>query len=577
MKSSMKAGLLVGIFTAGSLLLIPAAQAAASDQGACEALAAKVTNLNGTSVRLTSSVFVTDGATIQAQMGPGATIPVPVPAHCDITGALHERTGENGQAYAIRFHMRLPVKWNQRFVFQGGGGSNGDIGDALGMGTGAVPALAQGYAVVSQDSGHDNATNTDPMHNGQVAFGFDPISRADYGHTSLKVVADTAKDILKVYYGRKPLYSYFIGCSKGGQEGMTFATLYPEEFDGILASAPGFALPRAAVAEAWDVQSFGALAKAPGSDTVSFMALNGTYSDADLSLVRTAILAACDKDDGLADGIVGDYLGCTDAKVIPKLQAIACAAGKTDACLSSAQIKALVVSHTGPVNSTGRALYAGWFWPTGIAGNDWRLWKIGSADGHIPALNVILGGPSLASVFTTPPTVLGPSPQAIVDYQMRFDMDRDAAGIYAVAAPFTTSAWHDVGSHSTDLSAFRKRGGKLMVPHGDSDPVFSLKDTLGWYDEVNTRNGGKAAAFARIFPVPGMCHCGGGQATNQYDAFNALVSWVEKHQAPDSLLGTATPASPWPGRQRPICAYPLVARYNGSGDIEKASSFTCKA
>ena len=556
---------------AAGLVFAPAAQATATDQVACQALAVKITGLAG--VRLTSTAFVPEGTAAGGQPGPALSLP----AHCDITGKINERTGVNGQAYAIRFHLRLPVNWNQRFLFQGGGGSNGDIGDALGMGAGATPALSQGYAVVSQDSGHDNATNSDPAHNGQVAFGFDPVARADYGHTSLKKVADTAREIIKVYYGRKPLYSYFIGCSKGGQEGMTFATLYPDEFDGILASAPGFSLPRAAVAEAWDVQSFGALAKMPGSDKVDFMALNRTYSDSDLSLVRTAILAGCDKDDGLADGIVGDYLACTDDKVLPQLQAIACADAKTDACLSADQIKALVASKTGPVNSAGRNLYAGWFWPSGIAGNDWRLWKIGSADGRIPALNVLLGGPSLASVFTTPPTVLGPNPQVIVDYQMAFDMDRDAGRIYAVSAPFTTSAWHDIGSRSPDLSAFRKRGGKLMVPHGDSDPVFSLKDTLAWYDEVNDLNGGKADAFVRVFPVPGMCHCGGGQATSQYDAFTALVSWVEKRQAPQSLLATASAGSPWPDRQRPICAYPLVARYNGAGDIEKASSFTCKA
>ena len=574
MTHSLKTWLLAGLAATSGLALVSGAHAASTGQDTCAALV-KATGL-GDTVRLTATTYVPDGATVQAQMGPGMAVPIPVPAHCDVTGVLHERTGENGQAYAIHFHLRLPVKWNQRFVFQGGGGSNGDIGDALGMSAGATPALSQGFAVVSQDSGHDNATNTDPMHNGQVAFGFDPTARADYGHTSLKVVADTAKTVIKLYYGHKPLYSYFIGCSKGGQEGMTFATLYPDEFDGIIAAAPGFALPRAAVAEAWDVQSFGAVVRPANGGPVNFMALNGAYSDADLSLVRTAILAACDKDDGISDGMVGDYLACTDAKVLPQLQAIACAGDKSDACLTPAQIKGLVASHNGPTNSAGRALYAGWFWPTGIAGNDWRFWKIGSADGHVPALNVILGGPSLATVFTSPPTVLGPNPQAIVDYQMGFDMDRDAGRIYAVAAPFTTSAWHDVGSRSTDLSAFRQHGGKLIVPHGDSDPVFSLKDTLAWYDDVNTANGGKASAFARVFPIPGMCHCGGGQATTQYDAFGALVDWVEHHKAPDSLLGTAIAGSPWPGRQRPICAYPEIARYNGSGDIEKASSFTCK-
>jgi len=523
--------------------------------------------------RIDAAVWHGTPETIQTQVAPGYSVPVNVAPHCELTGRLQQRTGVNGQSYVIRYHLRLPAAWNGKFFFQGGGGSNGELGDAMGrMGAGAS-ALDQGYAVVSQDSGHDNGVNSDEAFNGAVAFGFDPVARENYGHTSLKLVADTAKSLISRYYGRKARYSYFVGCSKGGQEGMTFAQMYPDEFDGIIAAAPGFSLPRAAIAEAWDVQSFAELL--PASERNGDLGtLFKTFSAPDFDLLRGAILAACDDDDGLVDGIVGDIYRCTDDKVHAKLAAVTCRGDKTDACVSPAQIAALDRVIGGPRSGSGRPIYASWFWPAGIAGDAWRMWKIGSADGRVPPLNVVLGGASLAAVFTTPPTALR-GQQAIAQYQMQFDFDRDAPGIYTVAAPFTTSAWHDVGSRSPDLAAFKAHGGRLIVPHGDSDPVFSLKDTLAWYDEVDHLNGGRAGSFARVFPVPGMCHCGGGQATDNYDAFTALVSWVETGKAPDYLLATAGPQSLWPGRQRPVCAYPKVARYKG-GDTEKATSFECK-
>lgn len=493
------------------------------------------------------------------------------PAHCDVSGIMHEREGRFGQAYAIRFRMRLPENWNQRMLFQGGGGSNGVVGDALGNVSAGPSALAQGYAVVAQDSGHDNATNSDPARNGALAFGFDPQSRADYGHTSLKASAEAAKALIRTAYGRGPRYSYFVGCSKGGQEGMAFAQRYPDVFDGIIASAPGFALPRAALAEAWDTQAFASVAGARGSVKVADLAR--TFSAADFSLVRGVILDACDEDDGLKDGMVADIMGCTDQKVVARLETKVCGDAKNDACLTAAQVTALRRVMSGAKTSSGQALYSGWFWPASIHAPDWRMWKIGSADGRVPPLNVFLGATAQASAFTTPPTALG-DPESMLDYQLGFDFDRDATKIYAVAEPFTRSAWQDVGMRSSNLKAFKARGGRLIVPHGESDPVFSLKDTLAWFDSVDSENSGHAADFVRVFPVPGMCHCGGGAATDRYDMFAALIDWVEHGKAPNAVVATAGPGTPWPNRSRPLCAYPQVARYTG-GDIEKAESFKC--
>jgi len=541
--------------------IAPGIAVARDASSACAGLTGQALTWPGDKAQIVSTQYVKADAA-----GPG------LPAHCELFGVMHPRKGRFGQAYAIRFHMRLPDDWNGRMVFQGGGGSDGDIGDALGHVSSSGPvALKLGYAVVSQDAGHDNTVDNDPAHNGTLAFGFDPEARADYGHTSLKASADAAKAVIRTVYGRRPRYSYFVGCSKGGQEGMTFALYYPDEFDGIVATAPGFSLPRAAVAEAWDTQAFAALA----GEQASVADLAKTFSPADLDLVRGAILEACDGDDGLKDGMVNDFRHCGGDKVAPRLQTRTCSGAKTDACLTVAQVAVLRRVIDGARTSGGRAIYAGWFWPSAINTADWRMWKIGSADGRIPPLNVVLGGPALASIFTTPPAVLGDA-QSFLDYQRRFDFDRDTGRIYAVADPFTRSAWADIASHSTDLAAFRARGGRLIVPQGESDPVFSLKDTLDWFDAVDARNGGRASDFVRVFPVPGMCHCGGGEATDRYDMFTALVAWVEKHEAPDAVVAEAGPATPWPGRTRPLCVYTEIARYAG-GDTERASSFTCTA
>jgi feruloyl esterase len=202
---------------------------------------------------------------------------------------------------------------------------------------------------------------------------------------------------------------------------------------------------------------------------------------------------------------------------------------------------------------------------------------LGSPDGRPPSLNVVLGGPALATVFTTPPTPLSADPRRALDFLLHFNFDRDAPKIYATQTDFPHSAWDDISARSTNLDAFRARHGRLIVPHGVSDPVFSINDTLAWWREVDQRVGGRAAQFVRVFPVPGMNHCGGGAATDTYDVLPVLMQWVEQGKAPESIIAHANPASPWPKRTRPLCAYPAIARYKGSGDIETATSFSCES
>lgn len=562
-----------------SVLFAAAASSAAMAQGAqqrCEALAADAP----AGWRIAQATFHAAAAPAEVRLPPALVRKFDLPAHCEIVAATPDRPGANGQVYAVRLHLRMPVQWNDRWVFQGGGGSNGDLGDAFGvLDAEGRTAVEQGYAVLSQDSGHDNARNADPLHNGELAFGFDPVARADYGHASLAPSARAALGLLERFYGRAPRYRYFVGCSKGGQEGMMFAQRHPEIFDGIVAAAPGMSLPRAALAQAWDTQSFGRLLQKMSPDgRFDAARLPDTFNRAQLGRVRQAVLEACDADDGLRDGIVGDVKACTDAKVRAQLAKAVCSASAAASdCLRPEQVEALEASVAGPRDAQGRTLYARWFWPSGIDSDGWRVWKIGLEGNVVPALNVVLGARALASVMTTPPVALPPDPQGMASYQMSFDFTRDAGRIDAVVPPFERSAWQDIGARSSDLSAFARRGGKLLVPHGESDAVFSLADTLDWYGEVDRRAHGRAASFVRVFPVPGMAHCGGGPATDTYDALGALVRWVEQGQAPERIEARAGAASPWPGRTRPLCPYPKVARYLGHGDVESAKNFSCVA
>jgi feruloyl esterase len=193
----------------------------------------------------------------------------------------------------------------------------------------------------------------------------------------------------------------------------------------------------------------------------------------------------------------------------------------------------------------------------------------------MPALNVVIGGAALHGLFSSTPHSLGVDPQQIFEQQLAFDFQKDGDLINRVAAPFKISAWEEMSARSPDIDAFRARGGKLIVPHGISDPVFSVNDTIAWYQEMEKRYGGQAASFVRVFPVPGMAHCGNGPATDRFAAFQAMVDWVERAQAPDRIVAVAGAGSPWPGRTRPLCPYPTYGRYDGNGNKEAAESFQC--
>ena len=521
--------------------------------------------------------------------GRGADGAARLPEHCQVLGKINERIGFNSQSYAIRFHLRLPSNWNRGFYFQGGGGTNGNLGTALGSirGRGRTTALSLGYAVVSQNAGHDNAINNDPRLNGAQTFGFDPQARLDYGYNSYDQVTQTAKALIAVFYGEPPARSYYVGCSEGGREGMMMSQRFPSYYDGIVSTAPGFTLPRASVfGEAWDTQAFAEAAIASGIyDRDGQPFLNKTFTDDDLALVSQAVLLACDQLDGLADGLIEDSPACTTARVLPKLNALECRRGKNASCLSAPQLTALRKVYDGVKNSKGESLYSDWPWDSGIGGQvgdtyfqGWRRWKIGSFDSDInSAINVTMGTGAAAAIFTTPPTPFPWEGSGRMQFMLDFNFDTDADKIHATSQLYRESAWDFMMASSTDLTEFRNRGSKLVVIHGVSDPIFSVNDTIRWWREVDRVNNGSAANFVRLFPVPGMAHCSGGPAIGQYDAFASLVDWVERGLAPDRILATAGDETPWPNRTRPLCPFPKQARYTGEGSIEDASNFICQA
>lgn len=522
----------------------------------------------------------------KANIATPATLALPsLPAHCEMIGELDRRTGVDGQNYAIRFHLRLPQVWNQRFFFQGGGGSNGVLGDALGnlQGGQTDVALAHGYAVVSQDSGHDNVINNRLDHGGTTSFGWDFEARRNYAYASQARVTEVSKEIIARFYGAPPRFSYFVGCSKGGQEGMAMAERFPDYFDGIMANAPGFALPRAAVAQAFDTQVFAKLTDGRTLDSSAQPLLGRSFSNDDLGLVSSVILETCDALDGLNDGIVGAVGQCTAERVRPALAKRICRAGSVQSCLTADQYAAMTTIMDGARTHEGKALYSPWLWDPGIGGTwggktytGWREWKLGSENApENDARNIWLGGSSLATVFTTPPTAVPNEPGALLRYQMNLDLAGAFGATERSNLTFPQSPWQMMAAQSSDRTAFRRAGGKMIVIHGAADPVFSAVDTIRWWEALNAREGGRGNAFVRLFVVPGMNHCRGGPGTTNFDAFRALTQWVEKDVAPTTIIATATPNTPWPSRTRPLCLYPTIARYRGHGDREKAASFVC--
>jgi pimeloyl-ACP methyl ester carboxylesterase len=548
---------------AGLLLGVAMPRAAVAQSEACTPV---------TTQSLAIPALVISGSKMQ-EAGDG------LPKHCVVSGEVNDRTGADGKHYAIGFEMRLPVDWNGRFLHQVNGGNDGAVLPAIGdqpkaLASGGIPALARGFAVLSSDSGHSGA---DPVNKplglaAGAAFGLDPQARRDYGYAADMMLAPIAKAIIAAHYGRKPDFSYMFGCSNGGRHTMVAAERMPEAYDGFLVGDPGFDLPRAAVQHAWDAQAF---VKADPD-------IRKSITKEDAKLISRKITEACDKLDGLEDGLTANLTACQKAF---DFDSLICAPGASADCLPEAKVKSLKTSFAGPKNSKGEALYSDWPVDGGVGTGNWRMWKIESPIApwdHYPII-ATMGAASLEYIFTTPPTPVQGTNEALMKGLLDFNFDADAPKIFAKTNAFPDSAMEFMtppGADNPKLAAFRQAGRKMIIYHGQADPVFSINDTIRWFERLNANAEGQADSFARLFAVPGLTHCEGGVALEKFDALSALIDWVEKGKAPETIIASVNPANPeippsWsPSRARPLCPWPKYAKYAG-GDPESAASFAC--
>ena len=442
-----------------------------------------------------------------------------VPEHCDVRGTFFPE---------VKFAIKLPVKWNNRFQMVGGGGYTGVI--SFGP---MDNALRLGYATASTDTGHDAAK--EPV----ASFGYPGPNNPnaarkviDYAYMAVHETAVLAKKIIAEHYGAAPKFSYWVGCSTGGRQGMMEAQRYPDDFDGYVIGAPVLELTSINVRGVWNAQ---AVLDGPGA-----------VSPAKMNLVADAVLKKCDALDGVTDGLLEDPRRCGfDLKDLPR-----CATADEPTCFTEAQLSGLKKVYDGPRDSRGRRLYGGT--PVGAERGGWTGSIVGT-----PNTGIRYGESFMQSFGLQPPP--GPS------WSFRqFDWDKDPPKLAQTAAL--------VDAVNPDLSAAKKKGSRILHYHGWADALVTAYGSVDYYESVLKKMGAQQTKeFYRLFMVPGMGHCSGGAGCFQVDWLSPLVAWVENGRAPEVLVGT-NPASK---RTRPMCAYPETAMYKGSGSIESAENFAC--
>jgi hypothetical protein len=483
----------------------------------------------GMTIDITRAEMLPAGQVAGARGGPAGPA---LPARCRVDGMIDRRTGSDGKTYGIRFAIALPENWTGQYLQQGGGGLNGTVGEPTGaQAAGTQPALARGFAVASSDTGHQSAGGAF-----DGSFMQDQLAALDFEFIAIGRLAVLARQVIETYYGRPPSKSYYVGCSTGGREAMMMAQRYPLYFDGIVAGAPAMRTGHSNLATRTVMVALNSVAP---RDANGRPVAGGGLTNGDREAVIAKLLEICDKQDGAADRMIFDIINC---KFTPA--DLQCPGAKADGCLSAEQVAAIAKGFAGPRDSRGNAVYPGFFFDTGIT----------ATGGGIPGL--------LASGASP----IGPPTAALTQ-----DVDREAAVVNSNPAALLgdTSYW-------TNLNTFSSHGGKLLFYHGVSDPWFSAKDTIDYYQRMTSANGGEAKVrdWSRLFLSPGMGHCqGGAAALDTFDMLSAAVNWVEKNQAPDSITATGRA---FPGRSRPLCAYPAHAQYKGSGDLESAANFECK-
>lgn len=452
-----------------------------------------------------------------------------VPAHCRVTGLL---------APEIAFEVSLPAKWNGRFYMIGNGGHAGESLDDAGRVSQRNGALQLGFAFAQTNTGHDSRKEP-----GGSFVMSNPQKAIDYAYRAVHLTAVTAKEITKDYYGKGISKSYWNSCSNGGRQGLIEAQRYPQDFDGIVANAPWVDQTGFTIGAMWNQK---ALSEAP-------------VSAAKLALVAEKVMAKCDAVDGLKDGLIDDPRKCSfDAKVdVP-----ACRAGADSAdCLTGAQADAIMKIYGGPV-SNGKPFFPGYMPGSEgvVAGNSSWMNLIVAARPEAKPADFNLAENTMRYLVYAPP-------KPDWDYKT-FDYDHDISLL---------NDWSKkADAKNPDLSKFRKEGGKLLMTYGWADPILQPMMGVKYFEDAVAKNGPSTTDFFRLFMVPGMSHCGGGIGTDRFDSMTAMIDWVEKNKAPESMAA-ARVVNNQVVRTRPLCPYPQVARYSGQGSIDDAGNFRCVA
>ncbi len=461
-----------------------------------------------------------------------------LPEHCEVRGTISPE---------LDFVVKLPKDWNERFYMIGNGGSGGTI-----LEYNMIPGLQGGYATAGENTGHNAPTSFD------WSFGWpadDPVGHPDipakilhFNQTSIHETAKVSKLIIEAYYCNAPHYSYYVGCSNGGRQGLMEAQRYPEDFDGLIIGAPVFPTPFT-IRGAWEQLA---------------LLGDGAIPVDKLPLLADAVFKNCDGMDGLIDGLIDDAGKCTfsPTRDLPRCP------GNVDEpnCFTDKQLETLQKMYGGATTSTGEQLTWGQaYGASGMAPDETGQ----LVSGFIPFVIIPPGFPlpgpihqmMVDSLLTYYSFVYPPGPEGPGYDWKTFDFDTDPQRLTDAA-----------DANSPDLMALKERGGKIIHYHGWADPAISAYSSISYYEEVLGFMGeAETKEFYKLYMVPGMQHCGGGVGCGDVDYLTALVDWVENGIAPEELIGATYGGD----RTRPLCPYPQVARYTGSGSINDEVNFTC--
>lgn len=450
------------------------------------------------------------------------------PVHCRVEGYVTP---------SVKFAFLLPPpgKWNERFMLAACDAWCGRVGDDI-----MVPGLNAGFATITNDGGHYGRAPFDGIWAHQNVQ-----ARIDFAHRANHVSAQVGKALLKAFYGKQQRFSYINGFSKGGNAGLMAAQRYPEDFDGVIVKAPVVKY------NATNAARFPWVAKAVHPDGKNAI----LYSDK-LPLLHAAVTKACDMIDGLKDGIIDDPRKC-HFDPAPLL----CKAGQSEdrnECLNQPQVDAVRKFYVRPHTASGE-VYFNYATDPGSE-HDWARGLLPVKGSKEPGVPFALNGAITGIRYL----VLKDNPGANYDW-MSFDFVKEKDKIDEMARIFDPDA--------VDLSAFKARGGKMIIVHGWGDALITANMTIDWFDRVLAHMGKSAVdEFAQLYLIPGADHGSGGTGPYVYDAQSALQAWVEQGVAPKAMVLSDGPSEKT-ARTRPVFPYPAVARYKGKGDPNVASSF----